>query len=171
MTDGAGPRRYRVQLEVSVANISLVIGTLVDEVEPPKMEPCNEGMFRVTFIARQDQLSTVIGVVDNTAEKIYVVPYEEKVLEVLRPYESKPQSVFIPPHVVVKKIKGKIHGRTVVDVVVEFLKERGGIAHIPDIHDRLVEAGYATTATGTTLSQLKKAGKILGLGQGAYKLP
>ena len=169
MTTGANPRRYRIQLEVSTANVAAVISTLVNEVEPPHMEPCGESLFRVTFIARQDQLSTVIGVVDNTADKIFVAPYAAPVTEALRPFASKPQSVFIPPHIPVKKIPSKKNGANAVGTVLALLKEKE-IVHLPEIMDRLVAGGFAASSANPLLWRLKKDGKIVGLGAAAYKL-
>ncbi len=181
--EAAGPRRYQVSFECSEDQVATVIGTIIKQVEVPKMEPAAQpGLSRVSFICHLDQLPPIVGAVVGVADNLVVRPYTPEIPAAVRQFMPKPRPVVETRHVEIKKIPMQVRRRRVIggakpsetasgQVILSVLNRKPtGVTHTPEFTDAMMEQGFQPNSAGNALNGLIKEGKVVRVGYAAYRL-
>ena len=175
--------RYAIRFDLAANQVGTILGLFVGQVEAPKVEPlaADGSTFRMSALATLKQIHEVFGLIVEHGANVILSPFVEKVSESVRPFQSRPQNVELPPGATITLLPmGKKRKQTRVTGGARANQTGTGqallrafvdkpICRYDDFHDAMRAAGFAVSGTPSTLTALVKAGFVLRVSQGAYR--
>ncbi len=174
--------RYAIRFDLPASQVGTILGLFVGQVEAPKVEPlaADGSTFRMSALATLKQIHEVFGLIVEHGANVVLSPFVEKVSESVRPFQSRPQNVELPPGATITRLPVGKRKRTRVaggaranqtatgQAVLRAFVDKS-ICRYDDFHDALRAAGLAVSGAPSTVTALVKAGFILRVSQGAYR--
>ena len=120
--------RYAIRFDLPASQVGTILGLFVGQVEAPKVEPlaADGSTFRMSALATLKQIHEVFGLIVEHGANVVLSPFVEKVSESVRPFQSRPQNVELPPGATITRLPVGKRKRTRVAGGLGQIKRRQG---------------------------------------------